>query len=388
MSNKYSLKKRISTGSFALRMALGNALNKVLIFLFIDILFFIILIWPDLAPVRGAEEFFVVVAPLLRDISAGRNFALLLQIEGIIVLIGIFTDTFRLKSQLKPLDEMAAAAEELLDMDMLSEERFHKLEEAIESYSPMSEGKGISTGDNELASLESAVNKLVERIRASYKQQARFVSDASHELRTPISVIRGYADMLDRWGKDDEKVLKESIDAIRSETASMQRLVEQLLFLARADSGRQQLDMKEFNLSDMALEVCEESEMIDSTHRYIFRGERDVRARGDISMLKQCARILTENAKKYSPEGGEIVIRVFRQGERPAFSVQDSGIGISAEEAPQIFERFYRADDSRSKQSGGSGLGLSIAKLIVDRHGGSIEVVSHKGTGTRMTVIL
>ena len=95
-----------------------------------------------------------------------------------------------------------------------------------------------------------------------------------------------------------------------------------------------------------------------------------------------------ENAKKYSPEGGEIVIKVFRQGERPAFSVQDSGIGISAEEAPQIFERFYRADDSRSKQSGGSGLGLSIAKMIVDRHGGSIEVVSHKGIGTRMTVVL
>lgn len=388
MAKKYIPKKRISTGSFALRMALANALDILVILLFVDLLFFMILIWPDLAQARGPEEFFGAVVPLLKDFFSGRNFALLLQVEGIIVLVSIFSNTFKLKSQLKPLDEMAAAAEELLNMDMLSEERFQKLEEAIESYSPLSEGKGISTGDNELAGLENAVNKLVDRIRASYKQQARFVSDASHELRTPISVIRGYADMLDRWGKDDEKVLKESIDAIRSETASMQRLVEQLLFLARADSGRQQLEMKDFNLSDMALEVCEESEMIDSGHKYIFRGERDIRARGDVSMLKQCARILMENAKKYSPEGGEIVIKVFRQGERPAFSVQDSGIGISAEEAPQIFERFYRADDSRSKQSGGSGLGLSIAKMIVDKHGGSIELVSHKGIGTRMTVVL
>ena len=388
MAKKYIPKKRISTGSFALRMALANALDILVILLFVDLLFFMILIWPDLAQARGPEEFFGAVVPLLKDVFSGRNFALLLQVEGIIVLVSIFSNTFKLKSQLKPLDEMAAAAEELLNMDMLSGERFQKLEEAIESYSPLSEGKGISTGDNELAGLENAVNKLVDRIRASYKQQARFVSDASHELRTPISVIRGYADMLDRWGKDDEKVLKESIDAIRSETASMQRLVEQLLFLARADSGRHQLEMKDFNLSDLALEVCEESEMIDSGHRYIFRGERDIRARGDVSMLKQCARILMENAKKYSPEGGEIVIKVFRQSERPAFSVQDSGIGISAEEAPQIFERFYRADDSRSKQSGGSGLGLSIAKMIVDRHGGSIEVVSHKGIGTRMTVVL
>ncbi|NMA94110.1 MAG: sensor histidine kinase [Clostridiales bacterium] len=388
MTRKYIPKKRISTGSFALRMALANALDILVILLFVDLLFFMILIWPDLSQARGPEEFFGVIIPLLKDVFSGRNFALLLQVEGIIVLVSIFSNTFKLKSQLKPLDEMAAAAEELLNMDMLSEERFQKLEEAIESYSPLSEAKGISTGDNELAGLENAVNKLVDRIRASYKQQARFVSDASHELRTPISVIRGYADMLDRWGKDDEKVLKESIDAIRSETASMQRLVEQLLFLARADSGRQQLEMKDFNLSDLALEVCEESEMIDAGHKYVFRGERDIRARGDVSMLKQCARILTENAKKYSPEGGEIIIKVFRQGGRPAFSVQDSGIGISAEEAPQIFERFYRADDSRSKQSGGSGLGLSIAKMIIDRHGGSIEVVSHKGTGTRMSVIL
>lgn len=226
------------------------------------------------------------------------------------------------------------------------------------------------------------------RMRDSYRQQARFVSDASHELRTPIAVIRGYADLLDRWGKTDEKILEESIQAIKSESESMQHLVEQLLFLARGDSGRTPLNVTDFDITDMMKEVWEESVMIDDAHSYRFEGGGVIPGRGDISLIKQAARILIENASKYTPEGGEIILRSLVKDGHPSFSVQDSGIGISQGDIPHIFERFYRADDSRSKQTGGSGLGLAIAKWIVDRHGGRFEIISRKDIGTRITVIL
>ena len=215
-----------------------------------------------------------------------------------------------------------------------------------------------------------------------------FLTNISHELRTPIAVIRGYADLLDRWGKTDEKILEESIQAIKDESESMQHLVEQLLFLARGDSGRTPLNVSDFDLSDMMKEVYEESAMIDDAHSYRFESGGDIPARGDISLIKQAARILIENASKYTQEGGEIILRSLVSEGHPAFSVQDSGIGISESDIPHIFERFYRADDSRSKQTGGSGLGLAIAKWIVERHGGRFEIVSRKDIGTRITVIL
>ena len=135
-------------------------------------------------------------------------------------------------------------------------------------------------------------------------------------------------------------------------------------------------------------EVCEESAMIDQAHTYLFEGEEPVPASGDVSLIKQATRILIENASKYTPEGGEIKLRSLNVNGHPAFSVQDSGIGISESDIPHIFDRFYRADDSRSKQTGGSGLGLAIAKWIVERHGGHFEIISRKDIGTRITVVL
>ena len=128
--------------------------------------------------------------------------------------------------------------------------------------------------------------------------------------------------------------------------------------------------------------------MIDKTHTYRFESGGALPARGDISLIKQAARILIENASKYTPEGGEIMLRSQAVDGQPAFTVQDSDIGISESDIPHIFERFYRADDSRSKQTGGSGLGLAIAKWIVDRHGGRFDIISRKDIGTRITVVL
>ena len=227
-------------------------------------------------------------------------------------------------------------------------------------------------------------------MRDSYRQQARFVSDASHELRTPISVIQGYANMLDRWGKDDESVLEESIAAIKSESESMKNLVEQLLFLARGINGKTQLNLTKFSINKLIKEVAEESKMIDDKHIYNYvYFEEDINVYGDIGLIKQTARILVENAAKYTEEGEEITLKVGKSSKGEAyFSIQDNGIGMDEDDIPHIFERFFRADTARVRKDGGTGLGLSIAKWIIDNHNGYFSVLSRKEIGTRITVHL
>ena len=272
---------------------------------------------------------------------------------------------------------------------VFDEEKFHSLEDAISKISPTSSEERIHIGDSEFKGLEDAINKLLDRMRDSYRQQARFVSDASHELRTPISVIQGYANMLDRWGKSDESVLDESIEAIKSEAENMKNLVEQLLFLARGINGKTQLTITEFSLSDMIKNVVEESKMIDDKHIYSYIKLEDVNIYGDSGLLKQTARILVENAAKYTEEGEDIILKIGRNNKGEAyFSVQDNGIGMDAEDVPHIFERFFRADTARVRKNGGTGLGLSIAKWIIDNHNGYFSVLSRKEVGTRITVYL
>lgn len=310
------------------------------------------------------------------------------MVEGIFLLEEIIFGTARVRKILKPLNEIAETAERLSNM-VFDEEKFHSLEDAISKISPVASDERIHIGDSEFKGLEDAINKLLDRMRDSYRQQARFVSDASHELRTPISVIQGYANMLDRWGKSDESVLDESITAIKSESENMKNLVEQLLFLARGINGKTQLTIEEFSLSNMINEVIEESKMIDDKHVYTYINLEEVNVYGDVGLLKQTARILVENADKYTETGENIVLRTGRNNKgEPYFSVQDNGIGIDTEDIPHIFERFFRADTARVRKNGGTGLGLSIAKWIIDNHNGYFSVVSRKEIGTRITVYL
>lgn len=309
-------------------------------------------------------------------------------VEGIFLLEEIIFGTARVRKILKPLNEIAETAERLSNM-VFDEEKFHSLEDAISKISPVASDERIHIGDSEFKGLEDAINKLLDRMRDSYRQQARFVSDASHELRTPISVIQGYANMLDRWGKSDESVLDESITAIKSESENMKNLVEQLLFSARGINGKTQLTIEEFSLSNMIKEVVEESKMIDDKHVYTYINLEEVNVYGDVGLLKQTARILVENAAKYTETGEKIVLKTGKNSKgEPYFSVQDNGIGMDTEDIPHIFERFFRADTARVRKNGGTGLGLSIAKWIIDNHNGYFSVLSRKEIGTRITVYL
>ena len=328
----------------------------------------------------------------------------LLAVEGVFWLLGFFGSAKGARRLLKPLDKIAQAAQRLTDENGarraaeraqqermmrsdggVDEAKFHDLEEAI---GQIDIGDQLATGDKDLQGLEAAINGMLSRMHAAYRQQAQFVSDASHELRTPIAVIQGYVRMLDRWGKDDEKVLEESIAAIKTETAHMKTLVEQLLFLARGDSGRQQLNPEPMDLSALMGEVLDEYRMIDENHEWRQGALDAAPVNADPALIKQAVRILVDNAVRYTPEGGSIRLSAGTQDGRAFFEVQDGGIGIDAEDVPRIFDRFFRADPARARQNGGTGLGLSIARWIVERHDGYFEVVSRPGLGTRIRVAL
>ena len=166
-------------------------------------------------------------------------------------------------------------------------------------------------------------------------------------------------------------------------------MVEQLLFLARGINGKTQLTMTEFLLNDMMHEVLEESRMIDKNHIYMYIHSENITVYGDSGLLKQTARILVENAAKYTEIGEAITLKVGKNHKGEAyFSIQDNGIGMDEEDVPHIFERFFRADTARVRKDGGTGLGLSIAKWIIDNHKGYFSVLSRKGIGTRITVFL
>ena len=318
-------------------------------------------------------------------------------------LLSFFGDMRRVRRALQPLNTLALKADQLVNADVLAadkttsdtlvkSEKIRSLEQAIEEANI--NAPKIQTGDQDLASIEIALNKLLQRMQEAKLQQMRFVNDASHELRTPIAVIRGYTDMLDRWGKTDEAVLDESIAALKSESEHMHDLVEQLLFLARGDAGRNTLTKTQFNLARITSEVCEESEMIDSSHRYTLKYDQSAltdnryQVLADAAMIKQSIRIIVQNAARYSAAQTTISFNVSCDENTVQISVEDEGMGMSEAAATHIFERFWRADNARIESNEGSGLGLSIAKWIVDNHDGSIEVLSHEGVGTRFTIVL
>jgi signal transduction histidine kinase len=251
-------------------------------------------------------------------------------------------------------------------------------------------GTRIKTVDShdEFRELAETFNGMLDRIQESYEKQNRFVSDASHELRTPLSVVSGYANLLRRWGSGNPEVLEESVQKIIEETGNMQQLVGRLLFLARADRKTQHVRFERFSVTDMMREIAEETRMIDEDHRLTEQIAEEVFLTADYALLKQALRAIVDNSIKYTPPGGEISISCRKRDGHVEMEVGDTGIGIAEKDLPHIFDRFYKADEARTRGKGSSGLGLSIAKWIVERHRGEIRVESKPGKGTKFTVCL
>ncbi|AET69512.1 histidine kinase,HAMP domain-containing protein,histidine kinase [Desulfosporosinus orientis DSM 765] len=316
-------------------------------------------------------------------------FAILLLAELIMLIRSMISGSRTIRKTLRPIEVLAQTAHNLNANGVFAPEQLEVLAGKLDDINAtrLDTRIPVSETQSELKTLASAINGMLDRINESYRSQVRFVSDASHELRTPISVIQGYANLLDRWGKNDEKTLQESIDAIKEETANMKGLVEQLLFLARGDNNTMSLQIERFDLSALALEILKETQMIDSGHEYD-SNVQTVFIDADKSLIKQAARILIDNAMKYTPTGKRITISVQNNEGLARLSIQDEGIGIPPEAVAKIFDRFFRTDESRARATGGAGLGLSIAKWITERHGGHMEVLSRQDIGTRISIVL
>lgn len=246
----------------------------------------------------------------------------------------------------------------------------------------------VRDSTDELVDFAITFNRMMDRIEKAYQKQNQFVSDASHELRTPIAVIQGYANMLERWGKDDKEILQESITAINKEAKAMQDLVEKLLFIARNDKDTLVLIKNTFDISELMEELVRDTHMLTNRHEIESSIEPGITIYGDRDRIKQALRIFVDNAIKYTEPGGKITLQLKREDGYAIVTVKDTGMGIPEEALPRIFDRFYRVDSARERVNGGHGLGLSIARIIILRHGGKIKVASKVGAGTRFSIYL
>ena len=255
------------------------------------------------------------------------------------------------------------------------------------------------TGD-ELSRLSLTFNAMLDRIEAAFNAQRRFVSDASHELRTPLTSVRGNVDVLLRQHKSgraaDPADVIDALGDVQRESARMGRLIDDLLTLARTDTSGIGYILKPgvVSLDVLAKEAFQTASSLPHTQEMTLEANQAVTIDGDGDRLVQVMIILLDNALRYTPPDGRIVLRVTqatdaREGMACArIDVEDTGPGIATEHLPHVFERFYRAENSRTRSTGGTGLGLSIALAIVRGHGGWIDVETAAGAGTTFTVWL
>lgn len=240
---------------------------------------------------------------------------------------------------------------------------------------------------DELGQLATTFNEMLASLEGAYEAQQRFVAAASHELRAPLTVVQVNLEFLQRERRMSEAESAQAINEAYAEASRMARLVADLLVLARADA-RVPIRRQPVELDRVLLDVMGEA-------RHLARGQRlevdafePVVVQGDPDRLKQLVLILVDNGIKYTAAGGRVTVSLRRAEGSATIAINDTGVGIAPEDLPHVFERFYRADQARSRDAGGSGLGLAIARWIVEEHGGSVELASAVGSGTTATVRL
>jgi two-component system OmpR family sensor kinase len=298
---------------------------------------------------------------------------LLLQIIVVIAVASMMTAAaaswFAIGQALAPLADVTEAALRISHADDLSQRI-----------------PNPGRAQDEVGQLIAAFNETLERLEHIFTSQQRFLADVSHELRTPLTVIKGNVALMRRMKQVDE----ESLAGIEDEADRLTRLVVNLLLEAQAESGRLPLHFAPIELDTLLLEVFKEMRILARERVQVKLTEIDqIMVNGDRDRLKQVLINLVSNAINYTAQGGEVFLSLGRVGENARIIVRDTGQGISAQDLPHIFERFYRAEKSRSRSKvGGFGLGLSIAHWIVEHHGGRIEVDSVEGQGATFCIYL
>ena len=233
--------------------------------------------------------------------------------------------------------------------------------------------------------------KAIVPLREAYEKQRQFAADASHELRTPLSVVLASAEILESDPSIDSPFLKQIIGDVHDEVTKMTKLVSDLLVVARSDNEALKLKRTKVDLAAAVDQTIRLMQPLAEKKRLTLQreGVAALMAKVDEQKIKQLMLILVDNAVKYTPEGGAVTVRLTEPAAgKILFSVEDTGIGIAPEDQERIFDRFYRVDKARSREMGGNGLGLAIAREIVHLHDGAIKVTSRSGEGTTFTVTL
>ena len=334
----------------------------------------------DLPGVRMRGEFreLIRVTPRGDTIVVGRSvagesaelkkLALLLIGTGIGVLtLGLAGGWFVANRAMRPIESISATAHKISSGDLTQR-------------IPQNET------ESELGRLVSVLNSTFTRLESAFAEQARFTTDVSHELRTPVTVIVSQTQMaLARERTAAE--YRETLEACQRAAQRMRGLIESLMQLARIDAGQESMKRELFDLAKVADEAIGLLRPLAEQRGLALEGRTDsVQLRGDPERISQVILNLVTNATHYTPAGGKVVVETSREGELAVLRVSDTGVGIPAEDLPKVFDRFYRVEQSRSREKGGSGLGLAITRAIVAAHSGTIEVTSAPGVGTTFTV--
>ncbi|HMM82097.1 MAG TPA: ATP-binding protein [Terrimesophilobacter sp.] len=333
-----------------------------------------------------AGGFELLVGLPMREVSATTS--QLLLIISLVTALGIAAaaavSTFVVRVALRPLSGVVATA------TRVSELALDKGDVALAERVP----EAHANSSTEVGQVGAALNRMLENVasalrarQASESKVRQFVADASHELRTPLASIRGYSELTRRSGHQLPPDITKSLARIESESIRMTSLVEELLLLARLDEGTE-LRREPVDVSAIVADVVEDARAASPDHTWVVDGgDRESVVWGDPARLHQALANLVANARVHSPEGTTVVTTLSRSADQVCVTVADDGPGIPEKLLPTLFERFVRGDGSRSRTSGSTGLGLSIAKAIADAHGATLTVASTPGD-TRFTLCL
>ena len=248
----------------------------------------------------------------------------------------------------------------------------------------------IPKKNDEFAVVSQQFNELLDKISFYISQQKHFVEDVSHELRTPVAIVEGHLKLLNRWGKDDPEVLEESLEASLAEIKRMKTLVQEMLDLSRAPQVREQYKDATTEVVDTLTQIVSNFKVLYPDFTFVF----DIDSKADLlspiyrNHFEQVIIILLDNAVKYSTNRKEIIVSLSTVADQVEIGIQDFGMGLSEEDKKKVFSRFYRVDKARSRERGGNGLGLSIAKELIEGYNGSISLTSRLDQGTVFKVKL
>lgn len=319
----------------------------------------------------GGEQCDVVIAASLEGVERvlNRLALLLFALSPFIVIAAAIGGAWLSRRALKPVDEVTNAARSI---------RISNLSERLEVP---------HTGD-ELERLSETLNEMLSRLESAVKSLSRFTADASHEIRTPLSIIRTTAEIAARRSRTAESY-RDALNQIVAEAERMTQLVDDLLFLARCDSESVEMQMNVLDLTPLVQAVSKEIRPLAEARSIEFgwtvTSEQLLITANDLA-VRRLILVLLDNALKYTRAGGAVTVALMRDEDRIVLEVSDTGPGIPADERALIFERFYRTPEARTRVQTGSGLGLSLAAGIAERHGARIQVETEEGRGSRFRV--